>query len=86
MFGGSNEGNLFALDAGSGAPLWSFQTGGAIRTNPISYAVDGRQYVAIAGGDGALHLRPAVEFWGTRRSWRLPWTTVLRECVIARRP
>jgi alcohol dehydrogenase (cytochrome c) len=48
VFSGSDEGNFFALDAVSGKPLWDFQTGGPIAANPISFAVDGRQYVAIA--------------------------------------
>jgi alcohol dehydrogenase (cytochrome c) len=48
VFSGSDEGNFFALDAKTGKPLWEFQTGGRIAANPISYAVDGRQYVAIA--------------------------------------
>ncbi len=53
VFGGSPEGNVFALDASSGEPLWRFQTGGAVRTNPMAFAVDGRQHVAVAAG-GAL--------------------------------
>ena len=52
VFGGSGEGNVFALDADSGEALWHFQTGGPVRTNPISFAVDGRQHVAMAGGNG----------------------------------
>ncbi len=47
VFGGSDEGNFYALDAAGGKPLWEFQTGGPIAANPISYAVDGKQYVAI---------------------------------------
>jgi alcohol dehydrogenase (cytochrome c) len=50
VFGGSNEGNFFALDARTGQALWQFQTGGALRANPISFAVDGRQHVAVAAG------------------------------------
>jgi alcohol dehydrogenase (cytochrome c) len=50
VFASSNEGNFFALDASSGASLWNFQTGGHIRTNPMGFAVDGRQRVAITGG------------------------------------
>jgi alcohol dehydrogenase (cytochrome c) len=50
VFSGSNEGNFFALDAANGKPLWQFQTGGQIRSGPMSFAVDGRQYVATAGG------------------------------------
>jgi alcohol dehydrogenase (cytochrome c) len=50
VFGGTNEGSLFALDAETGKALWDFQTGGAVRSNPISFSVDGRQYVACAAG------------------------------------
>ena len=50
VFGGSNEGNFYALDASTGKPLWDFQTGGIIRSNPISFLVDGKQYVATSGG------------------------------------
>ena len=50
VFGGSNEGNFFALDAKSGKPLWQFQTGGAIRSGPMSFLSGGKQYVAVAGG------------------------------------
>lgn len=55
VFGSTNEGQVFALDAASGKPLWKHQTGGAARSNPISYAVDGKQYVAVAMGN-ALHV------------------------------
>lgn len=50
VFGGSNEGNFYALDASTGKPLWDFQTGGIIRSNPISFLVDGKQFVATSGG------------------------------------
>jgi alcohol dehydrogenase (cytochrome c) len=50
VFSGSNEGNFFALDADNGKPLWDFNVGGAIRANPISYAVDGKQFVMISAG------------------------------------
>jgi alcohol dehydrogenase (cytochrome c) len=50
VFGGTEEGNFIALDAASGKPLWDLQLGGAVRGIPISYAVDGKQYVAIAAG------------------------------------
>jgi alcohol dehydrogenase (cytochrome c) len=50
VFGGSEEGNFFALDAETGKPLWDTQIGGAVRGIPMSYAVDGKQYIAIAAG------------------------------------
>ncbi len=50
VFSGSNEGNFYALDAASGKPLWQFQTGGAIRSGPMSFLVGDKQHVAVAGG------------------------------------
>ncbi|HZO85836.1 MAG TPA: PQQ-binding-like beta-propeller repeat protein, partial [Verrucomicrobiae bacterium] len=51
LFGGTDEGNFFALDAETGKPLWDFQVGAAIRANPVSFAIGGKQYVAISGGN-----------------------------------
>jgi len=50
VFGGSSEGNFYALDAISGKPLWEFQTGGSMASNPIAFQIDGKQHVAIAAG------------------------------------
>jgi alcohol dehydrogenase (cytochrome c) len=50
VFGGSSEGNFFALDALTGAPLWDFQTGSSMESNPISFSIDGRQCIAVASG------------------------------------
>lgn len=50
VFGGSNEGNFFALNAASGKPLWQFQTGAAIEASPMSFSYNGRQHVAVAAG------------------------------------
>jgi alcohol dehydrogenase (cytochrome c) len=51
VFAASREGYLFALDARTGASLWRFQTGAAIDASPISYAVAGQQFVAVAAGN-----------------------------------
>jgi alcohol dehydrogenase (cytochrome c) len=51
LFGGVRDGNLVALDARSGAHLWHFQTGATVAASPMSFAVDGRQFVAIAAGN-----------------------------------
>ena len=50
VFTGDAEGNFIALDAASGKYLWHFQTGAAIYASPMTFAVDGKQYVAIAAG------------------------------------
>ncbi|MBI1792525.1 MAG: PQQ-binding-like beta-propeller repeat protein, partial [Acidobacteria bacterium] len=49
LFACSGDGYLIALDARTGKELWRYQTGAEIRNSPISYGVDGRQYIALAG-------------------------------------
>jgi outer membrane protein assembly factor BamB len=51
VFVASRDGNLIALDARTGTHLWHFQTGGDLNASPMSYAVNGRQYVAISAGN-----------------------------------
>jgi alcohol dehydrogenase (cytochrome c) len=51
VFAASAEGNLIALDAKTGKPLWSFQAGSNITSSPMSYAVDGKQFVAVSAAN-----------------------------------
>lgn len=50
VFGGSDEGYLFALDAETGKEAWRMNTGGIIRANPMTFLSKGKQVVAIAAG------------------------------------
>jgi len=50
VFTGDAEGNFIAMDAATGKPLWHFQMGGAVYAAPMAFAVDGKEYVAIAAG------------------------------------
>jgi alcohol dehydrogenase (cytochrome c) len=50
VFAGDREGYFMALDARNGKPLWKFQTGGMVIAPPITYMLDGKQYVAVAAG------------------------------------
>ena len=50
VFGGGREGYFLALDARTGELLWRESLGGQINAGAMSYAVNGRQYVAIAAG------------------------------------
>ena len=59
LFIGQPDGYLLALDAGNGKELWRFQTGAGVHTTPVTYAVDGEQYVAVfAGGNGIPYNSP----------------------------
>src|SRR5712671_5465321 len=50
VFFGDDAGSFEAVDAHSGKPLWHFNTGQDMSASPMSYAVAGKQYVAIAAG------------------------------------
>ena len=54
IFAGDPEGNFRAFDAANGKPLWSFNTGSGHRGSAISYAVGGKQYVAVPSGWGGV--------------------------------
>ena len=47
-FASSNDGNLIALDSKTGKYLWHYYTGANIIASPMAYAVNGKEYVAIA--------------------------------------
>ena len=51
VFSGTVDGYFFALDAVSGEELWHVNVGNLVHSAPMSYAVDGRQYVTIAAGN-----------------------------------
>ncbi|HLW84765.1 MAG TPA: PQQ-dependent dehydrogenase, methanol/ethanol family [Candidatus Sulfotelmatobacter sp.] len=50
VFFGDDAGSFEAVEAQSGKPLWHFNTGQDMSASPMSYAVAGKQYVAIAAG------------------------------------
>ena len=67
LFRRSGDGNLMAHDAKTGEALWRFQTGmggtGMGPASPVTYEIDGEQYVALAMG-------PAV--WAFKLGGKLP--------------
>ena len=50
--GGTNDRNFRAFDAGTGKVLWQFTTNSGIVAPPMSFAVDGTQYVGVVSGWG----------------------------------
>ena len=50
VFTGDMRGYFMALDARSGEVLWQFQTGSGIIGSPVTYELDGTQYVAVPSG------------------------------------
>jgi alcohol dehydrogenase (cytochrome c) len=59
IFQGTSDGYLKAFDSRTGAELWKFQTGSGIVSSPVTWEMDGHQYVGIASGYGG-----AVPLWG----------------------
>ena len=51
VFSGTIDGFFFALDAETGEELWHINVGSRVHAAPMSYSVDGKQYVAIAAGN-----------------------------------
>ncbi len=51
---GSDQSQFFALDSRSGQSLWSVETGGLIMAAPVTYQVDGEQFVTISSGHSLL--------------------------------
>jgi alcohol dehydrogenase (cytochrome c) len=54
LFSGGREGYFYALDGRTGELLWKANVGGAVTSGPISYSVNGRQYIAVSGGNSLL--------------------------------
>ena len=59
VFTGQGDGDFSAFDAKTGANLWSFNCGAGVNAPPISYEIDGEQYVAVAAGGSQI--------WGFRQ-------------------
>ena len=58
VFTGEGNGNFNAFDAATGKRLWQFNCGAGVNAPPISYAIDGKQYIAVAAGGSQI--------WGFR--------------------
>ena len=48
VFASSHDGNFIALDARTGKALWHFGAGGDVAGSPMSYSINGKQYVAVS--------------------------------------
>ncbi len=65
VFGGDVNGRFYAFDDETGEVLWRINLGSAVTGFPITYGVDGRQFVAVSTGPPRFinltpELRPSV--------------------------
>jgi alcohol dehydrogenase (cytochrome c) len=51
LFSGGREGHFYALDARNGSLLWHANVGGGVASGPMTYSINGRQYVAVSAGN-----------------------------------
>jgi alcohol dehydrogenase (cytochrome c) len=57
VFSGDLARNFKALDESTGRVLWQTRLNNAVNSFPISYSVNGKQYVAVAAGNGSGFVR-----------------------------
>lgn len=59
VFTGEGGGEFSAFEAQTGTKVWSFNCGAGVNAPPVSYEIDGEQYVAVAAGGSQI--------WGFRQ-------------------
>ena len=59
VFAGTSDGFFKAFDAKNGTELWKFQTGSGVVGCPVTWEMNGKQYVGVSSGYGG-----AVPLWG----------------------
>ena len=56
VFAGEEDGNVMAFDAASGKNLWRLQTGAGLRSGPMTFMHNGKQYIVVASGGAVIAL------------------------------
>jgi alcohol dehydrogenase (cytochrome c) len=60
VFAGELDGEFDAFNAATGQKLWHFKMGAGVAAPPITYRVNGKQYVAVAAGGNAANGNPIL--------------------------
>jgi alcohol dehydrogenase (cytochrome c) len=61
LFNGDGARYFFALDTDTGKKIWETRLGSMCCGYPVTYAVDGRQYIAVVAGYGRNSLAPEID-------------------------
>lgn len=69
VFSGEGDGELFALNADTGEKLWSAATQAGVNAPPITYRIDGKQYIAVTVGGNKLF---GYQSGDSIKAWALP--------------
>jgi glucose dehydrogenase len=54
LFMGEGNGNFNAFDSRSGERLWQYTAEAGVNAPPVTYRIDGRQYIAVAVGGSEI--------------------------------
>jgi alcohol dehydrogenase (cytochrome c) len=57
LFSGGREGYFYALNARTGELLWRSALGGQVNSAPMTYMLDGKQYIAVPAGSSLFAFR-----------------------------
>ena len=69
--GGTNDRYFRAFDASNGKALWEFRTGSGVQGVPVSFAIDGKQYIAVQSGWGVDAAKMQARL-NLIRTWEFP--------------
>ena len=61
VFGGDSNGRFRAHDHDTGEVLWEINLGSSVSGYPVTYSVNGKQYVAVNTGGGQINLTPELQ-------------------------
>jgi len=71
FMGGTNDRYFRAYDASNGKILWEFRTGSGVNGVPVSFQIDGKQYIAVQSGWGVDAARMQARI-NLVRPWEFP--------------
>jgi alcohol dehydrogenase (cytochrome c) len=71
FMGGTNDRYFRAFDASNGKILWEFRTGSGVNGVPVSFQLDGKQYIAVQSGWGVDAARMQARL-NVARPWEFP--------------
>ncbi len=69
VFSGEGSGELFAVEAATGQRLWAGKADAGVNAPPVTYAIGGRQFIAVAAGGNKLF---GFKSGQTIKAWALP--------------
>jgi PQQ-dependent dehydrogenase (methanol/ethanol family) len=82
VFAGCDNGHFYAFDATTGRILWQPNLGLGFGANPITYAVNGTQYVAVAVGGSDIALSNGANLGGTMVVFKLGGAPVTPQPIV----